>query len=574
MSYNYITIPFAYGDDTLETKWENGVVIGTLPVTGTVKAVQYNHRFSSGNSAARIAAYKTDDSIGYAFLYAYPADISTTTARVEFINEVDNAPNIIISTNEKTSYSAMFSLASCTISYSFMDGMETDFYIHETRQEAWKAVRGLYPPEHVDPEDPSTYSGVVVQVVGKLVDDMDEGGTSTTQPPTGDFDDNSDPIGEPAIPLIGAQNSGMITLFRPSLEQVYNLGSYIYTHIDDFIQNLQKWLTDPSGYIISFHIVPCAPSVGEVRNINIGNFATTITMPPCVSQWYTFDFGVARISPYSGTYLDYAPYTKIQLFLPFIGSVQLNTDEVMNSLLGIKYHIDLLSGQCVALISVNGSYLYQFTGECSVPIPLTGNDWSRVYAAAVGAVGTFASGAMAFGGGGLNPMRVGMANASARSLEAAANAGSAFTSIERVKGAPAMREKMSQVAEIAIANARNASRAEMLGAQQVKASKIANTIISTVSSVMGAKQYVAHSGSITGSAGMLGIKKPFVIIEYPNQSLAENYKHFVGYPSNISGKLSEFTGYTECEQVIPNSFSGTDEELAQVLELLKEGVYL
>lgn len=428
------------------------------------------------------------------------------------------------------------------------------------------AMTEMFYNEYVEQD----FNGVVVTVLGakQVNDPMNEGGTSTVQPPTGDFDDSSDPIGEPTIPTIGAQNSGMISLFRPSLSQVHDLGEYIYTHIDDFITNLQKWLTDPSGYIISFHIVPCVPSVGQERAINIGNFVTTITMPPCVSQWYTFDFGAVQISPYSGTYLDYVPYTKIQLFLPFIGSVPLNTDEVMNSLLGIKYRIDLLSGQCVALISVNGSYLYQFTGECSVPIPLTGNDWSRVYAAAVGAVGTVASGA------------IGALSSSGAAVRTATNSAmrtssSAMETLRKSTKAPAsVREMAAENARLALENARNASRAEVLGAQQIKASRIANTITSTVSSVMGAKQYVAHSGAVTGSAGMLGIKKPFVIIEYPNQSLAENYKHFVGYPSNISGKLSEFTGYTECEQVIPNSFSGTDEELAQVLELLKEGVYL
>ncbi len=422
--------------------------------------------------------------------------------------------------------------------------------------------------------EPEPYQGVVVEVIGVPNDPMDDGGTSGSRDPTGDFDDETDRIPEPALPTISAQGSGMITLFRPTLEQVHDLGEYLWTHLSDFIENLQKLFTNPMSYIVAFHIVPCIPSVFDERAVNIGNFITSITMPPCVSQWYTYDFGNITIAPYSGTYLDYSPYTKIQLFLPFIGTVTLNTDEVMGTNVGVKYRIDLLSGHFAALISVNNSYIYQYTGECSIPIPLSGSDWSRVYSAAVSAVGTAITGGVSALSGGVGPMQVGMASAASRSLEAAATAGTAFSGIEKVKGAPAMRDRMAQVADLAIENAKTASQKSGLVTRSVKASKVASTIAGTVNAVMGAKQYVSHSGSVTGPAGILGNKKPFVLIEYPNQSLAQNYKHFVGYPSNISGKVKEFTGYTECEQVVPDSFSGTDEELAQVLELLKEGVYL
>lgn len=419
--------------------------------------------------------------------------------------------------------------------------------------------------------DPSA-TGVVVSVVAYPEDPMAEGGTSGTELPEGDFDEDSDEIPEPSIPTIGVQNSGLVTLFRPSLEQVNALGQYVFTHIDDFIANLQKWISNPISYLVGFHIVPVVPSVGEERNVYMGNFLTTISMPPCVSQWYTYDFGSVQVKPYSGTYLDYAPYTKVQLFLPFIGSVSLNTDEVMSSVLGLKYRIDLLSGQCVAMLSVNGSYLYQWTGECAVPIPLTGNDWSRVYAAAVGAVGAVAGSYLSMGSGAMLMSQA--RDAGIASLRTATAAGNAFSRINKVNGAPAMRDRMSTVADMAIDNARRASEQGDIISRGRVAGRISAAVSGTVNSVMGAKQSISHSGTVTGSAGMLGIKQPFVWIEYPNQSLAENYKHFVGYPSNISGKISSFSGYTECEQVIPSGFSGTDGELAEVLSLLKEGVYL
>lgn len=73
---------------------------------------------------------------------------------------------------------------------------------------------------------------------------------------------------------------------------------------------------------------------------------------------------------------------------------------------------------------------------------------------------------------------------------------------------------------------------------------------------------------------MLGVRDAYLIIEYPNQSLAKNYKHFVGYPSNMYAKLSDLSGYTEVEQVIASGIWGTDDELAELIEALKGGVYL
>ena len=74
---------------------------------------------------------------------------------------------------------------------------------------------------------------------------------------------------------------------------------------------------------------------------------------------------------------------------------------------------------------------------------------------------------------------------------------------------------------------------------------------------------------------MLGVKTPYVMIEYPNQSLADNYKHFVGYPSNMYARLGDLSGYTECEQVLAGSLvNQTDAEMSELVEALKGGVYL
>lgn len=427
---------------------------------------------------------------------------------------------------------------------------------------------------------PTPFSVIVTATcVEDTSDPNNKGGTSGTGGGTGIFDDSSDTIPLPTLPSVSSVDTGMVSLFRPTKSQLAALGEYLWTHITDFWENLQKLFSNPMDYFVAFNIFPVVPSVGTERAIHIGNWVSNVSMPPVLSQWYDFDCGEVTIPLYWGSALDYAPNTKIQLMLPFIGAVNIDTDEVMGQTLRLKYHIDLLSGSCVAMLSVSGSVLYQWTGECAVSIPLTGADWSRIYSAVVGAVGTAITGGIAAGAAGAAAGGATAALAGAQAADAAGNVGMAYSLIndtsKGVKGVVAMRESMQQAANMAIEAGKQAAEAPTKVGRAVKATRIANTVNNVIGQVMSGKHTISHSGSISGSAGMLGVQEAYLIIEYPNQSLADNYKHFVGYPSNIYAKLGTLSGYTECEQLIATGIAGlTDGEVADLIESLKGGVYL
>ena len=100
------------------------------------------------------------------------------------------------------------------------------------------------------------------------------------------------------------------------------------------------------------------------------------------------------------------------------------------------------------------------------------------------------------------------------------------------------------------------------------------TVPYTVGRVMGSKVNTTISGTITGGLGLLGSQKPYVIITRPRQSLATDYKHFVGYPSNITAQLNTLSGFTKVERVELKNVPCTDRELAMLYDALKEGSYL
>lgn len=407
--------------------------------------------------------------------------------------------------------------------------------------------------------------------------DPNVGGNSGTGGGDGTFDETSDPIPLEPMPSISAADAGLITLFRPTLAELKQLGAYLWTNIDDFIDNMKKMFSNPMDTLIALNIIPGLPPVGSARNIRLGVWDTNITMSPVLSQWYEINFGAVKIGEFWGSALDYSPNTKVHAMLPFIGSAQLDTDDIMGKTLSLVYRIDLLSGHLVAVIMVDDDILYQFTGECAVAVPLTGADWSRVYGAIAGVIGTTAIGAAGVAAAGAS---VGVASGAARvgAINAAIQAGREFRrsgiDAKGVAGVRAMRQGMIDAMHEALDSSGSIARESHGVASALKAGVAAHAANNVVGQVMSGKVAVQHSGTISGSAGLLGCRRPYIYIEYPNQSLPKDYKHYYGYPSNMTANLGGLKGFTQCYQVLLNGFAGTDGEHAELLEALKEGVYL
>lgn len=223
------------------------------------------------------------------------------------------------------------------------------------------------------------------------------------------IDSNPSPITPPIIqtPIIGVSSSGFITLFNPTMSELSALNDVLWS--EDFITNFRKLITDPMDGIISLLAVPIQPTTSGKSEITFGNFKSGITMRKISNQYGTFSCGSIEIKGMFDNYLDYAPYTKITLYLPFIGFVSLNTNEVMNSVVGVVYNIDFLTGECIAQVTISKTGLsataYVYNGNMGMQLPITGSNYSRFYNGIIkGAVGV-ASGVVS--GGLSTPMVVG-----------------------------------------------------------------------------------------------------------------------------------------------------------------------
>ncbi len=211
-----------------------------------------------------------------------------------------------------------------------------------------------------------------------ILDPYADGGVSDVGGGTGDFDDTSEPIDFPALPVISATDTGFITLFNPSLSELQSLAAYMWNGSLFDISTFQKLFADPMNAILGLSVVPVAIPNGGQSAIKVGNIATPVNMNKAASQYVEVDCGTLNINEYWGAYLDYAPYTKAEIYLPYCGTHAIDIDDIMDKSVHVKYHVDILSGACVAYVKCDDSVLYQFSGQCSSSIPISGTDFTQM----------------------------------------------------------------------------------------------------------------------------------------------------------------------------------------------------
>ena len=308
----------------------------------------------------------------------------------------------------------------------------------------------------------------------------------------------------PLVVPVGSA-SALWTVYNPSMSEINALGAWLWS--SNFIDQLLKMFSDPMQAIIGVHKVFASPSVSGRSNIVVGYLDSGVASNVVGSQYTTINCGTVKLSEYFGNVFDYSPHTKVSLFLPFIGVVDLDVGEVMRASISVIYHVDVFSGACLAEVNVTrdgaaGGVLYTYSGDAAVRYPLSSGSYmgmvSGVLSVVGGIAGTIAS------GGSLAPALLG----------GAVGLGNAHTTVQ-------------------------------------------------------------HSGSISGNAGAMGGKKPYLIIRRPQTVLANNFEHYSGVGANQRVTVFQMDGYFRLEDIRNVNIKGaTDTEIEEIVRALEEGVLM
>lgn len=214
--------------------------------------------------------------------------------------------------------------------------------------------------------------GSTVEIIyGKLPDEGDPD-YKDPKPDPPDIDP-TDPT--PINPVDGGLNL-LTTSYIMTESQLNQLATFLWS--TSFLQNLQLINNSPIENIVGCKMIPVALS-GSDNVVKIGNVDTNVN-GAIVSNVPIITVGSITIGGLYGNFLDYAPYTQVTLFLPFIGFTEIDPNIVVDNTLTIKYVFDIVTGACKAMLYVNDIYYMSYDGICSIDIPLVASNRAQTEA--------------------------------------------------------------------------------------------------------------------------------------------------------------------------------------------------
>lgn len=221
-------------------------------------------------------------------------------------------------------------------------------------------------------------------------------------------------VGVPGLPGITATSSGVIGLFAPSAAQMQLLSDYMWTDfggtgsttediLKEIVQAIKRSISNPLDYVIGLNIIPSAGlSIGGSSTIRFGFVNSNVSMPRLTNQYFTVDCGSLSFDALCGdTFLDYAPYSKFSIYLPYIGVKDVDANDFVGHTISVMYRGDVVTGGVTAYILKDGSVMYQYSGCCALNVPLNADGWGSTIAGAVQIATSIVAGGITGGAAGV-----------------------------------------------------------------------------------------------------------------------------------------------------------------------------
>lgn len=268
---------------------------------------------------------------------------------------------------------------------------------YETREsfvyELFRRGKCLYNDGNYESVDPNAGGGL----------EEEAGGGGTFEHPDNPIDFPNEDLKSWAI------DSNMVTLYTTNTTELQKFANKMFGNEDVLSKVFKHFNGGTIDAILSLKVIPGFPNLSnedfEVSTIWIANYNTNVMSLRFKKQYEYIRYNDILLSEACKSYLDYSPYTKLMIYLPYIGTRELNADECIGKTIALKYVIDRLTGTCVAMIKAGDKLLYRFEGNTATIIPFTGTQnrdllssiLNLASSAVVGAIGGPAAGAVALG---------------------------------------------------------------------------------------------------------------------------------------------------------------------------------
>lgn len=254
--------------------------------------------------------------------------------------------------------------------------------------------------------------------------------------------------------------------------------------------------------------------------------------------------GELDLNEYYGSFLDYSPYTSVDIWLPYIGYKSLDVDKVMGKKISLKWFVDIVNGGLTCVIFANGQPINTYTGQIGIDLAITGRDYATKMRRVVDNIGGLV--------GSVNKGVSAAANGIGSMVAGGAGAGAAGAEVSAAGGASAAGSILSSVGGSVVGGAGNVAQALM---QQ---------------------QTTTHYGTVDGENWLLMPQVAHLKITRTISATPADYIELRGYPASYTGTVGGFSGFLLADSLNMSAPAGaTDDEIAAIRSaILNEGVII
>lgn len=270
----------------------------------------------------------------------------------------------------------------------------------------------------------------------------------------------------------------------------------------------------------------------------------------------TLDLGSKTIEAKFGDFRDYMPYSHIELQVPYHGSFELDPADWIGHTVSVVVLCEVITGSSLAIVCRDGAPIATAAGQMGFSVPLNIDTFGGTTASFAEASAGLQNAQVEHRVHAVNGA-IDVAKSSAKTIAAGA-----FTVATGGAGAGALALAAADTAQTA-ANLYGQMKTEK---NSIKAAEYSMEHNQTGSSIIG-------GGSPSCAAKYE--TRCRLVWHYCRQNFNINeaaYGATQGFSCNVSGKVSDFGGYSVFSNVVLQGIGATSEEKAEIVKRMQEGV--
>lgn len=164
--------------------------------------------------------------------------------------------------------------------------------------------------------------------------------------------------------------------FKIDQIELKKLSQFLWS--SSFFDNILLVNNSPIENIISLKaLIGTVTTTGTSQALTLGNVTTTANAIPC-NESIVINVGSITLPRKYNNFLDFEPYTKVQIYLPFYGCAMLDSSLVIGRTISIKYIIDVITATAKIKIIHDSKTLYEFKTTCGSDLPITSSNRASV----------------------------------------------------------------------------------------------------------------------------------------------------------------------------------------------------